>query len=198
MRLLHLHIITEYKNLKDFKIDFDGSSFIDVFVGKNGAGKSNFFEACLEILKHLFDNEYPIKFNYTIKYEIEKKTVQVSWVDPEWLDSGGKKTKALSGKSLPDNVLIYYSGHNTTIRNFISDNDEKHKEKINRNRNNRNFNQDDARQFFRIGSDYKALLLAVMLIQSDDRNAKKFILDKLGIKALGKEVKIVFGRPEYA
>ncbi|WP_299398737.1 AAA family ATPase [uncultured Gelidibacter sp.] len=198
MRLLHVHIITEYKNLKDFKIDFDGSSFIDVFVGKNGTGKSNFFEACLEILKHLFDNEYPIKFNYTIKYKIEEKTVQVTWVNPDWLDAKGKKAKALTGNSLPDNVLIYYSGHNTTIRNFISTNDEKHKEKINRNRNNPNFNQDDARHFFRIGSDYKSLLLAVMLIQSDDINAKKFILDKLGIKALGNEVKIVFGRPEYA
>ena len=37
MRLKHLHIITEYKNLKDFKLDFDGDSFIDLFVGKNGS-----------------------------------------------------------------------------------------------------------------------------------------------------------------
>ncbi len=50
MRLKHLHIIGEYKNLKDFQLDFDGTSFIDVFMGKNGTGKSNLFEAIIEIL----------------------------------------------------------------------------------------------------------------------------------------------------
>ncbi len=49
MILKKIHIITEYKNLKDFKLDFDSESFIDVFVGKNGTGKSNLFEAIIEI-----------------------------------------------------------------------------------------------------------------------------------------------------
>jgi len=35
--------ISSYKNIKDFSISFDSDSFIEVFVGKNGAGKSNFF-----------------------------------------------------------------------------------------------------------------------------------------------------------
>ncbi|MDL5515069.1 AAA family ATPase [Arenibacter sp. M-2] len=81
MRLLHVHIITEYKNLKDFKIDFDGSSFIDVFVGKNGTGKSNLFEAIIEIFRHLFDNDYPIYFEYLIKYEIEDQELEIKWVN---------------------------------------------------------------------------------------------------------------------
>ncbi len=55
MRLKHVHIINEYKNLKNFKLDFDGKSFIDVFVGKNGTGKSNLFEALVEIFRHLFE-----------------------------------------------------------------------------------------------------------------------------------------------
>lgn len=198
MRLLHLHIITEYKNLKDFKIDFDGSSFIDIFVGKNGAGKSNFFEASLEILKHLFDNEHQIRFDYRIKYEIEGEIVDITWKDADWKDSEGNSTRPLSANKLPNNVLIYYSGHNTTIKDFITVNDQKHKERISRNRNNPNFNQDDARPFFRIGTDYKSLLLAVMLLQSEDLNAKIFILEKLGIRSLGNEVKLVFKRPEYA
>ena len=198
MRLLHLHIITSYKNLKDFKIDFDGSSFIDIFVGKNGAGKSNFFEASLEILKHLFDNEHLIRFDYRIKYEIEGEIVDITWKDADWKDSEGNSTRSLPVNKLPDNVLIYYSGHNTNIKEFISINDQNHKEKISRNRNNPNFNKDDARPFFRIGTDYKSLLLAVMLLQSEDLNAKKFILEKLGIISLGNEVKLVFSRPEYA
>jgi hypothetical protein len=40
MRLTSLYI-GQYKNLRDFSLGFDCSSFIDVFVGKNGTGKSN-------------------------------------------------------------------------------------------------------------------------------------------------------------
>jgi predicted ATPase len=34
--------ISNYKNLRDFPLSFDGDSFLDIFVGKNGTGKSNF------------------------------------------------------------------------------------------------------------------------------------------------------------
>jgi len=52
MRLKSLYI-GQYKNLRDFSLRFDGDSFIDVFVGKNGTGKSNLFEALIEIFRHL-------------------------------------------------------------------------------------------------------------------------------------------------
>lgn len=42
----HVHI-SDYKNLKDFTLSFDNDSFLDVFVGKNGTGKSNLFEALI-------------------------------------------------------------------------------------------------------------------------------------------------------
>ena len=47
--------ISQYKNLYDFSISFDGDGFIDIFVGKNGSGKSNFLEALIEIFDHIFD-----------------------------------------------------------------------------------------------------------------------------------------------
>lgn len=47
--------ISEYKNLKDFSLAFDGDSFIYVFVGKNGSGKSNLFEALIEIFRHVYE-----------------------------------------------------------------------------------------------------------------------------------------------
>ena len=63
MRIQHLYI-SEYKNLKNFTLDFDGTSFIDVFVGKNGTGKSNLFEALIEIFRHLYEPDYKeIKFD---------------------------------------------------------------------------------------------------------------------------------------
>jgi len=39
MRLTSLYI-SQYKHLRHFSLNFDGGSFIDVFVGKNGTGKS--------------------------------------------------------------------------------------------------------------------------------------------------------------
>jgi recombinational DNA repair ATPase RecF len=32
--------ISAYKNLSDFSIAFDSGSFVDIFVGRNGSGKS--------------------------------------------------------------------------------------------------------------------------------------------------------------
>ena len=60
--------ISQYKNLKNFTLSFDGASFIDVFVGKNGSGKSNLFEALIEIFRHLyeFDNNGEISFEYAV------------------------------------------------------------------------------------------------------------------------------------
>lgn len=56
MRLKSL-TIGQYKNLKDFSLSFDGSSFIVVFVGKNGSGKSNLFEALIQIFRHLYESD---------------------------------------------------------------------------------------------------------------------------------------------
>lgn len=53
---LKLIYISQYKNLKDFTLDFEGSSFIDVFVGKNGTGKSQSFIAELREVRSLFTN----------------------------------------------------------------------------------------------------------------------------------------------
>ncbi len=54
MRLKSL-TIGQYKNLKDFTLGFDGGSFVDVFVGKNGSGKSNLFEALIQIFRHPYE-----------------------------------------------------------------------------------------------------------------------------------------------
>ena len=66
MRLKSL-FVSNYKNLKNFTLSFDGTSFIDVFVGKNGSGKSNLFEALIEIFRHLDQFGRPaneISFDY--------------------------------------------------------------------------------------------------------------------------------------
>ena len=92
MRLISL-TISQYKNLRDFSLSFDGNSFIDVFVGKNGSGKSNLFEALMEIFRHLF--EYGKEkgnpgFDYTINQNA-LKTSDTAWGDGAscWIASKG-------------------------------------------------------------------------------------------------------------
>lgn len=190
MRLLHLHIITEYKNLKDFKIDFDGSSFIDVFVGKNGTGKSNLFEAIIEIFRHLYNNQYLIRFDYQIKYELEGNEFLIKSSNGE-LEINGKKG-AMKKADLPDNVIIYYSGHNEKISELVKEYEFDFRKKV------KGAKIDDIREFIGIGKDYKSLLLSILLLQNDDNTAKKYIQQKLGIKLLSHEVKIILKRPLYA
>src|SRR3712207_3520404 len=126
MRITYIHIDGEYKNLKDFKISFDGNSSIDVFVGKNATGKSNFLEACLEIFKHLYEPDYAIIFNYKFYYTVNENEIKIEWNDGKWVDLNGVETKAPAKSNLPDNILVYYSGHNTTIKELIVSYEEKH------------------------------------------------------------------------
>ena len=92
MRLKSL-TIGQYKNLKDFTLNFDGSSFLDVFVGKNGSGKSNLFEALIEIFRHLYEYD-KVKgdpgFSYTIQYEIDDKDLLGPWFQKRATSGGGE------------------------------------------------------------------------------------------------------------
>jgi predicted ATPase len=191
MRLNHLHIKSSYKNLTDFKIDFDGISFIDVFVGKNGTGKSNLFEALIEIFRHLFEKEHFITFEYLIRYELEGKVNEILW-SKEKLFLNGKETKSVAKSILPDNILIYYSGHNSKITDLVKEYEDSFRKEL------KEANEGDTREFIGIGKDYKSLLLAVLLLQPDGNKAKEFIKAKLGIASIGDQIKIILNRPYYA
>lgn len=204
MRLKSLSI-SNYKNLKNFNLDFDGESFIDLFVGKNGSGKSNLFEALVEIFRHLYEydreNIEP-KFDYTIIYDINDVATEIIW-EAGQLTINGRERATIGETLLPDNVLIYYSGHNEIIKNLVSDYEETFRKRI------KNADFDESRHFIGIGPEYKALLLAVLLMQKPDNKARQFICKKLGINNLGitkpggrgltqPVVKLELKRPLYA
>lgn len=193
MRLKSIYI-GEYKNLKDFSLSFDGDSFIDVFVGKNGTGKSNLFEALIEIFRHIveFDRDKAAcDFNYRIGYEIDGKTTEIGWNSGN-LTIDGKERKTIGKTPLPDNVLIYYSGHNNTVANL----DKQYEDAFSKRIKNAAF--DESRFFLGIGPEYKELLLAVLLMQPETCKARQFICKKLGIESTDPEVRIVLERPAYA
>jgi len=193
MRLTSLYI-GQYKNLRDFSLSFDGSSFIDVFVGKNGTGKSNLFEALIEIFRHLveFDRDKaPCDFNYRIRFEIDGKETNIEWSNGQ-LNINGRVRKTVGKTPLPDNVLIYYSGHNDTVAKLVEQYEEAFRKRIKR------ADFDEARYFIGTGPDYKELLLAVLLMQPETCKARQFICEKLGIESVASEVKVVLERPAYA
>jgi energy-coupling factor transporter ATP-binding protein EcfA2 len=196
--------ISQYKNLKNFSLSFDGASFIDVFVGKNGSGKSNLFEALIEIFRHLyeFDNKGEIGFEYTVKYEISGTETELAWRAGK-LSVDGKARKTIGDTSLPDNVLIYYSGHNDTVSGLV------HRYEADFSKRIKGANSNESRRFIGIGSEYKQLLLAVLLAQPAENRARQFIFQKLGIAKLGMRkpgtdaltepvLRLVFERPTYA
>ena len=48
MRLKHLYI-KDYKNLKDFSLDFENGNGLSILIGNNGSGKSNVLEAYISL-----------------------------------------------------------------------------------------------------------------------------------------------------
>jgi len=193
MRLKSVYI-SQYKNLKDFTLNFDGNSFIDVFFGKNGTGKSNLFEALLEIFRHLYEydkNKNELDFNYSISFVIDRIDTKIAWTSGGF-KINGKKRKTIRNTPLPNNVLIYYSGHNDTVANLVKKYEDKSRDRI------RSANFDESRRFIGIGSEYKELLLSVLLMQPQDNKAQQYICKKLTIQQIGLEVKLILKRPAYA
>ena len=193
MRLKSVYI-SQYKNLKDFTLNFDGNSFIDVFVGKNGTGKSNLFEAIIEIFRHIYEydkDKAELDFNYSVSFEINDIETKIEWTS-EKFKINGRKRQTIGNTPLPDNVLIYYSGHNDTVTGLI----EKYEESFSKSIQKADFN--DSRRFIGIGAKYKELLLSVLLMRQNDNKARQFICQKLGIQKVEKEVRLKLQRPSYA
>jgi len=185
--------ISQYKNLKNFTLSFDGASFIDVFVGKNGSGKSNLFEALIEIFRHLyeFDNKGEIGFEYTVKYEIGGTETEIAWKDGN-LSVNGKIRRTTGDTPLPDNVLIYYSGHNDTVSGLVQRYEADFRKRI------KGANHAESRRFIGIGPEYKQLLLAVLLLQPAGNMARQFICQKLGVTSVGSDMQLTLQRPAFA
>ena len=183
--------ISQYKNLRDFSLDFEGDEFIDIFVGKNGCGKSNFLEALIEIFDHLYTfgagNTGP-GFDYALSWEINGTRTELGWRDGQ-LSINGKARKLLRDTPLPANVIVYYSGQNETVAELIDRYQASYRSKV------RKANVAALPRFIGIGPDYKALLLALMLMMPEDTRARQFLCTKLGIEGVGSTTWLTLRRP---
>lgn len=194
MRLKSLYI-DGYKNLKKFSITFDTDSFIDVFVGKNGSGKSNFFEALIDIFRFLYElnkGKPSLAFDFKIEYMIDSKPMTIEWSKGILSINGEKNRKTLGSTPVPDNMIVYYSGHNEKVSAILKDYLDSFRPRVQK------AGFKEMRKIIGIGSDYKQLLLILMLIQPENHKVRRYICEKLSIMHVPKEVKIVLKRPFFA
>ena len=79
------------------------------------------FEALIKILRHIVEydrDKAELDFNYKLKFEIDGKETEIAWNSGK-LRINGKARKTIGKTPLPDNVLIYYSGHNDTVTGLV-------------------------------------------------------------------------------
>lgn len=128
--------IKDFKNLKNFKIDLDETQLTNVFIGRNGAGKSNLMEALVIIFRDL-DLRQKTYFSYELTYSCRGHAVSiVNDVEPIRISYtvDGKKVsnKDFYAQSdgiyryLPKHLFAYYSGHSNRLQQHF----ERHREKF--------------------------------------------------------------------
>ena len=187
--------ISEYKNLRDFSIGFDGNGFIDIFVGKNGSGKSNFLEALIEIFAHVFDFDADgvgPGFDYAISFEIAGTETRIEWREGllNINDNVGRRT--IGSTPLPDNVLVYYSGQNDNVTALVARYEERYRRSL------RRANATMVPRFVGIGPACKKLLIVVLMLLPEASLARSYLCQKLGILNNSRIVRVVLKRPEFA
>lgn len=186
--------ICEYKNLRDFSISFDGNGFIDIFVGKNGSGKSNFLEALIEIFDHIFDFDPTAPgpgFSYRITYEIADKLTALAWSD-QILTIDDSPRRTIGSTPMPDNVLIYYSGQNENVGALIERYQDRYRRRL------RRADATMLPRFIGIGPECKKLLIVVLMLLPENNLARQFLCRKLGILGNSRTANIVLKRPFFA
>lgn len=192
--------IENFKNFKKFEIELEKETTYDVIIGENGAGKSNLFEAIIEIFLFLLEKSLDDYFNFDfkIKYKLNNKKIEIEYNNDKIsykVDEVEKKEKEKFPKELlPKTLMIYYSGQNERISNYILEYEEKYrgnnKTKIVREKK-------EIRNIFGILKEHKSILLLLLLMYKENKNFNR-ILEEIKIEKSFLEGKIILKTPFYS
>jgi predicted ATPase len=129
--------LKDFKNLKNFSIDFDESSPITVVIGWNGTGKSNLFEALVIIFRDL-DLKRQTPWAYRIEYICHGNRVKIDndpdrparerlikTITPLNPDDVQETTKD-ELPYLPAYIFGYYSGPSNRLREHFLEHQRKY------------------------------------------------------------------------
>ncbi len=127
---IHYTYIRGYKNLKDFRIDFNAENrdISTVLVGQNATGKSNFLEALVHIFRSLYLYE-KTDFFYEIEYECRNKTVKII-SNPDVKKQNNRTLYWVNNLSVTKKHFEEHSGKNRKFKNeartniLFSDNEQ--------------------------------------------------------------------------
>lgn len=188
--------ISRYKNLRDFSIDFDGDGFIDIFVGKNGSGKSNFLEALIEIFDHIglsrAGAEGP-EFDYELTYEIDGVPVNLAWRERDFSVNGQGGRRTIGERTpFPDHLLVYYSGQNGKVSTLVERYEQRFRDSL------RRATGPIPPRIIGIGPSCKKLLVVTMLLLPEENVARKILCQKLGILNCRRATDLTISRPDFA
>lgn len=186
--------VSAYKNLEDFTLKFDGDAFVDVFVGRNGWGKSNFLDALVLIFDHLIDfgpRTVDPGFDYEIVLQRDGNASTIRW-EAGKLSVDGRTGRLRGNMELPENVLVYYSGQNGNVADLVA----RYEARFRRSLRGANIAKSPA--FIGIGPPYRKLLILLLLLLPEDRPARRLLCEKLGILGIGGTVHLTLSRPIVA
>ena len=222
MKIEYLFIRSQFKNLKNVRIDFDDSSLMTVIVGRNGSGKSNAIEALVAIFRNLDLGEEP-PFSYEIKYKLgeggqsrwivvdadpQRGTVSQQYAIKAWpqYDGGGtenglpvpiskvKRNKNGEAHYLPHFLFAYYSGPSDRLEGYF----RKHRDNFYRKLLRSEVElAADIRPLFYAKPFHSQFVLLAFFLSSQDDAEKQFVYEQLGIEELD-SIHFVMRKPEWA
>lgn len=110
--------IKDYKNLKNFSLDFEKGNHLSILIGNNGSGKSNVLEAISGIFAEW--NGYPYtRFNtdYKVEYDYDGKNIVLEKNDKNitYNVDGVLLEDSKANPYLPSNVVALYSGEDLRL-----------------------------------------------------------------------------------
>lgn len=187
--------ISRYKNLRDFSITFEGDGFIDIFVGKNGSGKSNFLEALIEIFHHIgfsrAGTEGP-EFDYELRYEINGQHVHLAWRNRDFSVDSAVGRQTIGRTPAPDHLLVYYSGQNEKVSSLVRRYERDFRDSLQR------ATGPITPRIVGIGPACKKLLIVTMLLLPEASVARQILCRKLGILNCRRTIELTIARPDFA
>ena len=205
MRLDYL-MVEEYKNLRNFEIDFDQGKLTTVLIGENGAGKSNLIEALVLIFREIDFGRAP-PFNYHLRYKIRSYSIEIIATIAATaaksynikLTEKGAQERSIpfsrfreNNDFLPRYVFAYYSGPSERLKSLFQPHQKQYYEHILRQEELSNF---ELRRLFYCLPEHSKFVLLSYFIQSD--TSHDFLNQYFGVTAFESAL-LVLRRPPWA
>ena len=195
MRLDNLWI-GDFKNLRDFTIDFDEDQTTTVLIGHNATGKSNLIEALVIIFRNLDLKKKP-EFSYDLTYFCRDHKIQINADRDKKAYSifvDGQKTSfsTFSGtdrKYLPKYIFAYYSGPSGRLEYLFDAHQRKFYDELLKG------NIQPLRPFFYARPIHSQFVL-LSFFSFEDKESRKFLEDYLDVSGL-ESVDFILKQPSW-